>query len=294
MQSDPLVSIYISTHNRAERLQRAINSVLQQTCDDFELLICDDASTDETPRLVERLKKANKRIRYLRNSTPGGACRARNLGIFAARGKFITGLDDDDEFLPNRLERFITIWNDDYSFLCSNFLEKKPDQPTRPCFSTSQRVFTFQHLSLDNQATNQVFTLTERLQSIDGFRENVARFQDWDTWLRLCKKYGDFYRENTPLYIVYHDHSPDEKRVSKNISYDMALDALCERNKDILDPKTCFLLKSYARLLRGEYSLADAYKNALHQRSLRPFASYAGQFVRKHNLHKSVPSFMKP
>ncbi|HDH7790640.1 TPA: glycosyltransferase, partial [Raoultella ornithinolytica] len=119
--SRPLVTIYISTHNRLEKLKRAINSVLQQDYDNWELIVCDDASCDGTSDYMNDICIKDTRIRYLRNDVNKGACETRNLGIFNAKGTFITGLDDDDEFTNDRISFFVDNWNVKYSFLCCNF-----------------------------------------------------------------------------------------------------------------------------------------------------------------------------
>lgn len=150
MRSAPLVSIYIPTHNRREKLERALSSVLGQTYENYEILVCDDGSTDGTCEWISKLTQTNQKIRYLRNPAPRGACSARNLGIFAARGEFITGLDDDDEFTPDRLEHLLHIWDDKYAFVCSNFWNKRPGQEAQPYYSSEERLFTLQHLLLKN------------------------------------------------------------------------------------------------------------------------------------------------
>ncbi|GAB3374827.1 glycosyltransferase family 2 protein [Azotobacter armeniacus] len=302
MRSSPLVSIYIPTRNRVEKLERALRSVLGQTYENHEILICDDGSTDETSEWVSKLAQGNEKIRYLRNPVPLGACNARNLGIFAARGEFITGLDDDDEFTPDRLERLLHIWDDKYAFVCSNFCSKRPDQQAKVYYSSEECIFTLQQLLLKNVASNQVLTRADRLQSIGGFREGVRRLQDWDTWLRLCSKYGGkIYRERTPLYIMHHDHEAGTPRVSRNITIDIALEELCERNKDIYDEKSSFLLTSHARLLRKEFSLRDMWKNTLYKKSTIPIRAYAWQHMSKFQnrvrpiLHQTLQSLgLKP
>lgn len=95
-----LVSVIIPTHNRAALLAEAIDSVLQQTFSDFELIIVDDGSTDNTPQVVAAYD--DPRIAYIRqDGQERGA--ARNRGVAAAKGEFITFLDDDDWFLPHKL-----------------------------------------------------------------------------------------------------------------------------------------------------------------------------------------------
>lgn len=282
MRSNLLVSIYIPTHNRVERLERALRSVLNQTYENYEILVCDDGSTDGTSAWVSEQAAGNPKIRYFRNPVPRGACSARNLGIFAARGEFITGLDDDDEFLPERLERLLHIWNDDYAFVCSNFWSKRPEQEAKLYYPPENCLLTLQQLLVKNVASNQVLTRTSRLQSIGGFREDVRRLQDWDTWLRLCSRYdGYFYREQTPLYILHHDHEAGAQRVSRSIPLDVALEELHERNKDIYDEKSSYMLTSYARLVRKEFSLKDMWKNTLYKKNSTPLRAYVSQHMKK-------------
>ncbi len=99
----PSFSVVIPTYNRARLLPRALESVLGQTLDDFELLVVDDASTDDTAAVVASYE--DPRIRCLALEENGGVANARNAGIAAASGTFVSFLDDDDEYLPEFLER---------------------------------------------------------------------------------------------------------------------------------------------------------------------------------------------
>lgn len=97
-----LFSIVIATYNYGHLIERAIDSVLNQTCQDFELIVVDDGSTDETRQRVEQY---GDRVRYQFKDN-GGQSSAYNLGAELASGRFIYILDADDELLPNALERF--------------------------------------------------------------------------------------------------------------------------------------------------------------------------------------------
>ncbi len=99
----PLFSVVIPTFNRANLVRRAIASVLAQTIDDFEIVVVDDGSTDDTGEVVRGL--GDPRIRLLPLGRNRGAAAARNAGIAAARGELISLLDSDDEYLPAFLER---------------------------------------------------------------------------------------------------------------------------------------------------------------------------------------------
>ena len=102
MSKIPKVSVIIPTHNRAALLPRAVSSVLAQTYGDFELLIIDDASTDDTPQVIAGF--SDRRIRSFRQDANRGASAARNLGLANALGEYIAFLDDDDEYVRTRLE----------------------------------------------------------------------------------------------------------------------------------------------------------------------------------------------
>lgn len=105
--SDPLVSVVIPTYNRAKRVQRAIQSVLNQTYDNIEVLVVDDASTDNTPKVVNRIE--DERVQYIRLEENQGASAARNIGIEAASGDYVGFLDSDDVWEPSKLEQQIEV-----------------------------------------------------------------------------------------------------------------------------------------------------------------------------------------
>lgn len=100
----PMVSVVIPTYNRAHLLPRAIESVLTQTMQDFELVIVDDASTDNTQELLKQYKKKSNKIKVITHTTNQGVSAARNTGNKNALGKYIIILDSDDYALPNMLE----------------------------------------------------------------------------------------------------------------------------------------------------------------------------------------------
>lgn len=94
----------IPAYNRARLIPRALKSVQQQTHQNWEAIIVDDGSIDETADVATRLAREDKRIRFIRQEKNAGAQAARNLGIRAARGEWVAFLDSDDLFLPESLE----------------------------------------------------------------------------------------------------------------------------------------------------------------------------------------------
>ncbi len=104
-----IVSVIIPTYNRAHCIERALKSVQKQTFTDMEILVCDDASTDSTRDIVRAYQVNDSRIRLLCHSENQGAGAARNLGLEVARGEYIAFLDSDDEWLPEKLEKQVTL-----------------------------------------------------------------------------------------------------------------------------------------------------------------------------------------
>jgi glycosyltransferase involved in cell wall biosynthesis len=104
------VSIIMPTYNRAKFLMNAVNSVIGQSYSNWELLIVDDCSTDNTKAIVAAI--ADPRVQYIRLDSNRGAAYCRNLGIKTAVGEFIGFLDSDDTFLPEKLSRHIALFSE--------------------------------------------------------------------------------------------------------------------------------------------------------------------------------------
>ncbi|MGL5898934.1 MAG: glycosyltransferase, partial [Lactobacillaceae bacterium] len=225
--------MYISTCNRLDKLKRAILSVQNQDYHNIEILVCDDASNDGTEDYINELMLSDTRVRYFRNNKNQGACATRNMGIFSASGFYITGLDDDDEFTSDRISLFLKNWDKRYAFICCDFDNRYLDVSSRYYNDNSNSIFSYKDLLFDNPASNQIFTLTSRLKEIGGFDIRARRLQDWDTWLRLSYRFGEFLRLPFSTYIMHHDHVEGENRVSKSYSFLDALNDMSDRNKKI-------------------------------------------------------------
>ena len=105
----PLVSVVVIGYNDAEHLPTAVRSAQRQSFRDLEILVVDDASTDATPEVAQRLADADARIRVLRlDANSGGCSRPRNVGVDAARGRYVSFLDSDDELPTRAIARLVT------------------------------------------------------------------------------------------------------------------------------------------------------------------------------------------
>ncbi|WP_342733658.1 glycosyltransferase [Bradyrhizobium sp. B117] len=200
-----LVSVYIPTRNRRLLLERAIASVRSQTHQDIEIIVVDDASSDDTHEYLRSMMNIEPRLVVFNQRVAGGAPRARNLAIRSARGQFITGLDDDDEFRPRRIEAFVNAWG---SFASTRtaclFSDSVVTNGSSSAVTTDRRSqVEYRDLFRHNFIGNQVFCPTSRLVEIGGFDENLPAWQDLDLFMRLLKRYGVAQRTTDPSYI-YH------------------------------------------------------------------------------------------
>src|SRR5262245_51722410 len=105
----PKVTVVIPVFNRAQAVQRAVASVLAQTCQDFEIIVVDDGSTDSTPAVVAAL--SDPRLTLIRHERNRGGSAARNTGYRAGSAPFVAFLDSDDEWLPTKLERQLEVFD---------------------------------------------------------------------------------------------------------------------------------------------------------------------------------------
>lgn len=281
------VSIYISTHNRLDRLKRAIQSVLSQSYDNIEILVCDDASQDGTQEYMTSLCSEDCRVRYFRNEINKGACVTRNLGIFNATGRFITGLDDDDVFTVDRVKVFVDNWDDKYAFLCCNFYDCYSNGIQKIHYKkiNGEKQLTYKDILFDNLASNQVFTLTERMKEIGGFDAKVKRLQDWDTWLRLGYRFGVFNVLPNSTYLMYHDHQPDEKRVSKAYPLYSALNELKKRNSELFNYEESNFIDYLVLLESKKAKMSDSIKWSIKRQNPKYLLKYVKQFFSK-NVHR--------
>lgn len=203
-QKFPLISVYMPTYNRVNMAIRAIESVLAQDYPNIELLVVDDASTDDTWQVLTNKYINDDRIRFFRQSKGQGACAARNRAIGEAKGDFVTGIDDDDEFLPQRLSSLYSAYDDKYSCVCSGYIWDYGTVQKR-LFANRQLVTLPELLDL-HTLSNQALVRRERMLQLGGFDVSLAAFQDYDMWVRVVLAFGPALRIAEPSYKVNVGH----------------------------------------------------------------------------------------
>ena len=222
MSSNPQVSVVIPTCNRPNLLKRAIQSVLNQSFQDFEIIVIDDGLEKRADNIIKKIDDA--RVVCIQNEKNLGASVSRNIGIKQAVGKYITFLDDDDEFYPEKIKKqyqiletnfekidFVYCIVDVYSQQNGDFIYTQ-----KHTFKEGIQSFFEEALSLKMAvATPSIFCKRNKVLEIGGFDESFPNAEDKDFFIRLSKTSRGFFM-NQPLVKV--NFSPDENdRLSGNL-----------------------------------------------------------------------------
>ncbi|ELZ98097.1 glycosyl transferase family protein [Haloferax mucosum ATCC BAA-1512] len=225
----PTVSVIIPTYNRADVLSRAIDSALDQTLSDVEVIVIDDASGDETDAVVESYD--DPRVTYLAHETNRGGSAARNTGIEVATGEYIALLDSDDEWAPTKLERQVET------------IERRGDEWVAAYCGTTliddgeasrtwERLKSFvgrhgttegkeggekliRDILMEDLHTSAGSTLvveSDVVERIDGFDESFDRYQDTEFLIRVLKR-GKLAYVDEPLLRRYPSGGPSADAV---------------------------------------------------------------------------------
>lgn len=199
----PTVSAIIPVYNRVRLVQRAIRSVLNQTFEDFELILVDDGSTDGLAEAMSSL--SDPRFRLIRHAVNRGSSAARNTGISAARGHYVAFLDSDDYWLPEKLEyqlEFMTSLKRRARLSCTAFEVRAPIYPEGE-LRFSKALLTKQDFEVGCRVSPGSTLFAERslFDEIGLFREDLSRLEDWD-WLLRCAETSEIAVLNQVLSVV--------------------------------------------------------------------------------------------
>ncbi|MFZ5811536.1 MAG: glycosyltransferase family 2 protein [Thermodesulfobacteriota bacterium] len=179
------VSTIIPTYNRAGMVGEAVASVLSQTFADFELLVVDDGSTDDTAGELSRFRDPRLTVRRTPNR---GVSAARNLGIAMARGRLVAFLDSDDLWLPEKLARHVAFMEHTghaASQTQETWLRRGRRVNPRRIHLKKDGDFFQSALALCLVSPSSVMIRKEFLDRVGGFDENLAACEDYDLWLRM-------------------------------------------------------------------------------------------------------------
>lgn len=238
---DILISIIVPTYNRAALIDKTIHSLLNQTKDNFEIIIVDDGSTDNTKEVIEKIKDRRVQYIYKTNSERGAT---RNLGAKHAKGRYINFFDSDDIAYTNHTleaSKVISELNPDVFHL--NFDIKTPDG--RPCSSPTKIHNINKQLIKGNvMSCNGVF-IKKEIALKNPFNEirELSASEDYLLWLQLASKFNILHSNTITSTIINHD-----------------LRSVLNMNQDALIARKLLMLK----LCLQNSSITSYYKNNLH------------------------------
>lgn len=207
----PMVSVIIPTYNRAVFLLEAVESVYQQTFQDFELIVVDDGSTDET---AKALKRYEDRLLY-RHQDNQGVSAARNLGLQMARGKWVAFLDSDDLWLPEKLETQTGFFSQNpEAVICQTeeiwIRNGRRVNPQKKHRKFSGNIFA-PSLLLCLVSPSAVMIQRDLFDQVGYFDETLPACEDYDLWLRISSQFH-VYLIDQPLTIKRGGHADQLSR----------------------------------------------------------------------------------
>lgn len=197
----PFVSVIMPCYNCEKYIKKTIQSVLNQTYSNFEILIVDDLSTDETVNKIREMQRKDKRIRLIQLSQKGGASIARNKAIQEAKGKYIAFLDGDDMWKPQKLEKQIQFMEDNkicFSYTDYEYMDEN-DQPLNLMRSSPTKMSYLKMLIGDSIGCLTVMYDATKVGKVQI--PSIDKRNDYALWCLILKKVKRGYKYNEILSL---------------------------------------------------------------------------------------------
>lgn len=213
--SNPLVSVIMPAYNAEKYITDSINSVIAQTYKEWELIVVDDGSTDNTAAVVKKISEQDRRVKYVYQQN-GRQGKARNNGIRNSTGEYIAFLDADDLWVPDKARIQVELLQSkkmDLVFADSYIFEDKPDTTNKMNIipGSFQGEKDFSHfLSYNRIPILTVMTTRKSVEQVEGFSEEkeIQNAEDLNLWLKLLLAGNIFLGIETPLtYYRIHNSS---------------------------------------------------------------------------------------
>lgn len=204
----PTVSVVMPVHNGRRYLAEAINSILIQSFRDFELLIIDDASDDDTPEIIAQFAKNDSRIIYIRNDKNMGVADSLNRGIKIAKGKYIARMDADDISYPKRFEIQVKYLGNNPGVGVVGTWAKEIDENGKSIKSVRYQPRVNPQIIRENLYNKGCLLIhptamirSELFNQIGFYRPSIKYAEDYDLWLRIVEVQDIAI---IPLYLLYY------------------------------------------------------------------------------------------
>lgn len=185
----PIVSVVTASFNCADYILETYESIRAQTFTDWEWIVVDDGSTDNSCLLIERIVSDDRRVRLLRNSQNEGSARSRNRGIDASQGEFIAFVDSDDMWAPDKIEKQLSFFRAgiDFTFTGYRIVDDEGADTGKRIDSSVPGTFSYEDM-LAKKATLGCSTVMIRRSAIGELRMPELRTaQDYAFWLKLLR-----------------------------------------------------------------------------------------------------------
>lgn len=207
MEKINLISVVIPTFNRASTIKGAIDSVLNQTYQNIEIIIVDDGSDDDTEEIINALN--NHKIVYYKLDKNMGANLARNYGISNAKGDVIAFQDSDDVWHREKLEKQVNTMNEvnaDVVF-CAMEVSQDTKKKVIPNKRLKSQFISFNKILMGSLASTQTLLVKKKCFKDTEFDPKISRLQDWDLVIRLTEKYSVYYLQEVLVDVFIQNDS---------------------------------------------------------------------------------------
>ena len=195
-----MVSVIIPTYNRGNTIKKAIESVLNQTYDNLEVIVVDDGSLDDTKNIVKAI--CDSRVKYVFQNN-NGACAARNKGIELAKGEYIAFQDSDDYWYPQKIETQLkALEAKKGDIIISFFCRHNSDGSCKILPEIEAGAISKRKIEIEPRVSTQTILARKEVFQRIKFDARVPRFQDYEWSLRAAKEFT-FYIPQKPLVDVY-------------------------------------------------------------------------------------------
>ena len=197
-KSEELVSVIMPAYNCADFIGIALNSVINQTYKNWEVIAVDDSSTDCTGEVIQAYVKKDKRIKYHRLEKNSGAAIARNTGVELAVGKYLAFLDSDDVWFPEKLNKQISFMEgNNYLFTCTSYTKIDEEGNSLDRIIGVRKQSNYEDILKKNPGNSTVIYNAEEVGKVKI--PNIRKRNDYVMWLSVVKKAGMLYGIEEPL-----------------------------------------------------------------------------------------------
>ncbi|MBH5319721.1 glycosyltransferase family 2 protein [Paenibacillus sp. GSMTC-2017] len=248
-QQQPLVSVILATYNRASIISSSIESVIKQTYTNWELIIVDDRSTDNTKELIEQYIRKDARIRYAVNDRTKGVPGPKNCGMLQAKGEYIAFLDSDDQWFDNHLTDSIRVIQDNKVDICFAFWKEQVNGKVKDVFDDSSYQKRLESVRNNFEVQDDVIVFPAQSGLLEKYITdtlsifNIITMVFKRSLLDTFELFGEGFEagEDAAFIINFFDHCRIALHCKPHFVYNLSQDSVyffCDRKT--LDPDTLF------------------------------------------------------